>query len=176
MASMYRIALVAALLMTACTAPTATMSPDTPDDLATLTGSVFEDFVDAFPARGDCIGEVEIAGVWELPDRARYHPADRRIEVRIPATAAHLTASLVHELGHHLEHACPDQVDVRSSFLVALDFDPDTGWRDDSAYETSPSELWAEAVVRHVTGDTDTRRPLPVTPDAVRVVAEWAER
>lgn len=175
MSSMSRIALVAALLIAACTAPTATMSPDTPDDLAILASSVFEEFVGAFPAKASCIGEVEIGGVWELPDRARYHPAYRRIEVRIPATAPHLTASLVHELGHHLEHACPDQVDVRSSFLAALDLDPDTDWRDASSYETTPSELWAEAVVRHVTGETDTRRPLPVTQDAVRVVGEWAE-
>ncbi len=171
---MHRLLLLMALVVSACAGPAISFPTDTPDDLTTLAESVFADFVDAFPAREGCIGAIELEPAWELPDRARYHPTDRRIEVRVPATAPQITASLVHELGHHLEHWCPEHLDVRPAFLASLGLDAEAKWMDDSSYETSPSELWAEAVVRHVTGQPDTRRPLAVTDAAVEVVMRWA--
>lgn len=172
---MRRIALLLAVIASACAAPALSMSEGTPDDLVMLGESVFEDFVAAFPAHEGCIGTVELQPKWDLTDRARYYPDEGVIEVRVPATAPHLTASLVHELGHHLEYECAAQLEVRAAFLAALDFAPDTHWVDTASYEMSPSELWAEAVVRHVTGAPDTRRPLRVTEAAVDVVGRWAE-
>jgi hypothetical protein len=164
-----------ALLLSACSHPALVLPDDTPRDLAALAETVFDDFVTAFPAQRDCIGRVEIRGAWELSDRARYQPDGKVIEVRIPATAPQLSTSLLHELGHHLEQACPDQLKARPQFLEALGLPADAPWPDPGAYESNPSELWAEAVVRHVTGTPDGRRPLRVTATAVEVMALWAQ-
>jgi len=172
---MIRILPIVTVVMVACAGPAISFAAETPDDLTVLGRAVFGDFVEAFPARTDCIGTVEVSGVRELSDRARYHPSLGLIELRIPATAPQLTASLLHELGHHLEHACPSQEELRPQFLAALGIDPDSEWSDPGVYETNPSEMWAEAVVRHVTGRPDTRRPLEVTDAAVILVKRWAE-
>jgi hypothetical protein len=171
---MHRIGLIALVAIAACSGPALTTPPATPPDLVELTSEVFAEFVAAFPARTGCIGSVVVEGAWEMSDRAVYFPADRRIVVRIPGTAAQLTTSLIHELGHHLEHACPEQRDVRSAFLDALGFPPGTEWPADGSYEQNPSELWAEAVVRYVTGRSDSRRPLAVPEAAVELVAGWS--
>lgn len=160
------------LILAACSdaAPTAVYPADTPSDLVELADEVFAEFVAAFPAQRACIGTVEIHGAWELDDRALYRPSSRVVEVRIPATAPHLTSSLVHELGHHLEFACSSQEGVRPDFLAAVGL---AEW-EGASYEDDPTELWAEAVVRHVTGRPDTRRILSVPAGAVEVVATWA--
>ncbi len=171
---MHRSLVVAAALLAACAGPQLAMPANTPADVAALTQQVFDDFVRAFPARAACIGRVQVHGAWELDERAIYQPADRSIHLRIPATAPQLTTSLVHELGHHLEHSCPEQADVRSAFLASLGLPTDTPWPGVSDYRSDPSELWAESVVRYVTGRPDHRRPLRVTDAAVEVVAGWA--
>jgi hypothetical protein len=172
---MYRTLPIVAVVVVACAGPAISFASDTPADLRDLGRSVFSDFVEAFPARVDCIGKVEVRGVHDLTDRARYQLSSGLIELRIPATAAQLTASLLHELGHHLEHSCPEQAGARSSFLEALGLGPDSAWSVPGVYETNPSELWAEAVVRHVSGKPDTRRPLDVPSEAVAVVRRWGE-
>ena len=169
-----RTILLLVLLLSACAGPAIVFPDDTPDDLTFLSRAVFADFLDAFPAQTDCIGRVEIHAVWDLSDRALYHPEEEVIEVRIPGTAPQLKTSLVHELGHHLEQACPGQLDVRPAFLRALGLPGDAIWPNSSVYETDPSELWAEAVVRHVTGNPDRRRPLTINDAALEVVARWA--
>ncbi len=163
------------MVLAACGAggPEATYPDGTPGDLVALADEVFAEFVLAFPARADCIGWVEIRGAWELDDRARYLPEARVIEVRIPATAPHLRSSLLHELGHHVAFACESHVDVRDDFVAAVGA---AQWDGTGAYEDDPVELWAEAVVRHVTGQPDTRRILTVPQEAVAVVAHWAGR
>ena len=174
MASMRGVLISIAVVLTACaSAPAVSYPPETPGDLVELADSVFDHFVAAFPSQRDCIGDVTVIGQWELDDRALYRPASQVIEVRIPATAPHLTSSLVHELGHHLEYACDSQVEVRPEFLAAIG---ETDWESSGIYEEDPGELWAEAVVRHVTGQPDTRRILSVPIEAVRVVADWANR
>ena len=162
------------LVVAACSAPAVVFPDDTPEDFAELAEAVFEDFVAAFPDQRECIGKAEIRVAWELDDRALYDPENDVVTVRVPATAPHLTSSIVHELGHRLEFRCPSQRDVRRPFLEALGLDPETAWSDRTTYETSPSEMWAEAVIRHVLGRPDSRRPLQVTPAAVHVVADWA--
>jgi hypothetical protein len=163
-----------ALVMAACGSPAVVFPEDTPVDFVRLAEEVFAEFVAAFPAQTDCIGSAEIRAAWELDDRALYDPASDVIEIRVPGTAPQLTTSIVHEMGHRLEHLCPSQVEVRAPFLGALGMSPDSAWPDPTSYETNPSELWAEAVVRHVLGQADSRRPLEVTPAAVAVVADWS--
>lgn len=170
---MRRLLAVTLILVAACGGPRLEVEGGTPGDLADLARTTFQDFVSAFPARQGCIGEVVVAGSWELGDRARYDPDSGLIEVRIPATAPQLTVSLVHELAHHLEHACPEQKEVRPRFLAALGVDAAEPWSDPESYQSSPSELWAEAVVRYVTGAADSRRPLAVSEAAVEVVEMW---
>lgn len=162
-----------AIVLAACASggPQVVYAADTPADLVALADRVFEDFLDAFPAQSDCIGTVEIQGEWVLDDRARYLPDSDIIQVRIPATEPHLTSSLVHELGHHLALACESHLGVRDDFAAAIGV---AQWEGSWAYEDDPGELWAEAVVRHVTGRPDTRRILTVPPEAVAVVADWA--
>lgn len=172
---MRRLILLLALVVTACSRPALAMPEQTPADFAALAETVFQDFVAAFPTQQDCIGRVEISGLWEMLHRGRYVPGERLIEVRIPATAPQLTVTILHELGHHLEHVCPDHTEVQTGFLEAMDLPDDTSWPDPAKYETNPSELWADAVVRHISGSGDTRSPLPVTLEAVEVVADWAK-
>jgi len=164
-----------AITVAACSSPSVALPADTPADFAALAEEVFSQFVDAFPARTGCIGTVEIRAAWELGDRALYDPEDDVITVRVPGTAPQLSTSLVHELGHRLEHRCSAQAEARAPFLEALGMPADTTWPDPDRYETDPSELWAEAVVRHVLGRADSRRPLGVTPAAVEVVARWSQ-
>lgn len=172
---MDRVLTIMAIVTVACGGPAISFGLDTPEDLRVLGQAVFNDFVEAFPARADCIDGVEVRGMREMDDRARYDPSRKEILIRIPATAPQLTASLLHELGHHLEHACRDQMAVRPDFLAALGLDPAAAWSNPTTYETDPSELWAEAVVRLVSGQPDTRRPLEVTDAAVLVVKQWGE-
>ena len=135
---------------------------------------MWERFVAAFPARRGCIGEVRLDTAWELGDRATYDPATRTVVLRVPGTAPNLSASLVHEWGHHLEFACRSQEDVREEFLRAEGlpgpWDADVDWFD------APAEHWAEAVVEHVLGSRGFHRGrVPVTREAVGIVADWAE-
>ncbi len=155
--------------------PRLIVADDVPNDLRTLASDVWVEFVAAFPAEGDCIGEVELAMDSGMADRARYVPSERRVVVRVPGTAANLSASITHELGHHLEVACTDQMTVRASFLEADRLGEDTPWFGEGDWFASPSEHWAEAVVEYVLGErTLYRGRVPVSAEAVEVVARWA--
>ncbi len=169
---------VAALVTAACSvgAPRLATTAAVPDDLRMLGDEVWEEVVSAFPARRGCLGGIELDVAWDLEDRARYVPDERRIVVRAPGTAPNLAASIVHEVGHHLEFACPDQLAVRDAFLVAEGFAPDTPWFGEGDWFATPSEHWAEAVVAHVRGErTINVGRIPVSDDAIDVVARWAE-
>lgn len=173
--------LVAALVtVTACgtvrAVPMPTFGENTPDDLRALVTDVFAATVDAFPDRQDCLAGVVVTGAWELDDRARYVPDRREIVVRIPATAPQLEVSLVHELAHHLEAACPLGVGVESAFKDAQGLDPDADWHGGDSWETTPAEQWASAVVVYVLGRADTQARIVVSPVAMDVVAAWAGR
>lgn len=147
---------------------------DTPDDLRALADQVLVEVVDAFPDRGDCIGRVTLEGARQLDDRATYAPEHRRITIRIPATAPQLEVSLVHELAHHLEFACPTPSDLRAAFMEAQSLPTDAPWSDGPTWEQTPSEQWATATVVHVLGRPDRRARVAVSDRALELVAQWA--
>ncbi len=154
--------------------PALVFSDDTPADLQELTVEVWSDLRAAFPNQSDCIGKVTVEGDRTLAgSRAFYLPGERTIVVRIPATAAHLRHSLIHELAHHMEHVCPDHSEMRMEFLEAQGLGPDNPWFDGPSWEETPSEQYAEAVVRLVLGRPVINYRIPLGPEAVEVVEKW---
>lgn len=147
---------------------------DTPDDLRDLADQVLVEVVEAVPDRRDCIGQVALQGARQLDDRATYSPEQRRITIRIPATAPQLEVSLVHELAHHLEFACPTTSDLRAAFMEAQSLPSDAPWFDGPTWEQTPSEQWATAIVVHVLGHPDRRARVVVSDRALELVAQWA--
>jgi hypothetical protein len=166
------------VLLTACSGarPHLEMDPSVPEDLETLADETWTMFLAAFPAQHDCIGDATLVAAWELEDRARLDPDTRAVTIRVPATAPQLTESMVHEFGHLLEFACPDQASLRDGFREAERLDPDQDWFAAADWEEVPSEHWAEAVVQYVIGFRLAHPgTIPVTPAAVTLVAGWAE-
>lgn len=149
---------------------------DTPEDLRELADATLDTFLAALPAQAGCVGRVGLVGARELGDRARYEPEGSTITVRIPATAPQLRISLVHELAHHLEFACPSQAAIRPDFLLAQEFDEGAEWFEGATWTDRPSEQWATAVVRHVLDQADPRAPVTIQPEALDLIRSWAVR
>ncbi len=151
------------------------MSDDVPDDLRALAGGVWAGFVDVFEARQDCFTDVRLSPVWRtLEDRARYVPERSVIELRVPATAALLSDSLVHEFAHHVEHTCPAHESVRPAFLAAQGLSSESDWFDAPTWAETPSEQWAETVVVAVLGSrVRPRSDLVISPEATALVTQW---
>ncbi len=166
---------VAVLTLAACAAgpPSLEFADGTPDDVRRLAAETFTVVSDAFPAHHDCLGGVTVATERELEGRAAYLPETGTVVLRIPATAAQLRRSLVHELGHHLEHACDGHVALRPRFLEARGF-VDQPWFEGTTWEDTPSEQWASAVVEYVLGDRDPRSGVFLSPDILDMVEDWA--
>lgn len=166
------------ILVVVCGGSTATSTPafgpNTPTDLRVLTFEVFAGVSESIPGRLDCLDGVTVSGAWELDDRARYDPAAGEITVRIPATAAQLEISIVHEIAHHVEFVCPQDEETRSSFIAAQSLPDEAAWFEGASWETTPSEQWASAVVLHVLGRPDERARIPMTPRALELVEAWA--
>jgi hypothetical protein len=145
-------------------------------DFAALAQSTFDRFVDAAPALEDCVGTLRLEAADELDDLARYDASRRVIHVRVPATAPSLEESLVHEFAHHVERVCPSHVDLRVGFLAAQRRAPGTEWFGDVPWIERPSEQFAEAVVEVVLGSRSRNQlQLRLTPDAIRLTADWLE-
>ncbi len=143
-------------------------------DLADLAQQTFARFVHAAPGVADCLGHPRLEAAPELGDLARYDPATATVIVRVPATAPSLSGSLVHELAHHLEVACPTHHDLRPEFLVAQRHPAGTPWFGQTAWEQRPSEQFAEAVVEVVLGErTRNQLALHLEPATTRLVAGW---
>src|SRR5207302_8179589 len=141
--------------------------------LRALAAGTWRLFLDAIPARATCAADVTLAGAWHLANRALYDPDRRLVTVRIPATAADLRGSLVHEFAHHFEFTCPTQRLLRPAFLAAQGLLRRTPWRGGSTWARIPSEQFAEAMVQFVLG----RPSLPlvvVRPGALEVLRRWA--
>jgi hypothetical protein len=155
--------------------PQLEMDASVPADLEAVAHDAWSAFLAAFPARHDCIGNATLVAAWELDDRAELDPETMTIVVRVPATAPQLTESMMHEFGHLLEFACPDQASVREPFRAAQGLAPDQEWFIADEWQDVPSEQWAEAVVRHVLGSQLANAgTVPVSAAAMDVVAEWA--
>jgi hypothetical protein len=114
-----------------------------------------------------------LATDWEQDDRGYYDPERSLIILRIPGTAAKLRNSLLHELGHHLEAACPSHPELRSLFLTAQGFPSDVDWFTGDRWEVTPSEQFAEAVVEVVEGRRNLRYGIELSQAALDVVSAW---
>ena len=166
-------------LVSACgggaVSPTPVFGANTPSDLRALTAETLSRVAEAVANQAECLDGLVVSGAWELDDRARYDPASSEMTVRIPATAAQLETSIVHEMAHHMEFTCPQSEEVRRDFISAQGLPADTAWFDGSSWETTPSEQWATALVLHVLGRPDERARISVNADAMEIVRAWAE-
>lgn len=169
---MYRF-LALTMLLAACGGAEVS-APDMPDDLAAVVADTLALIEEAIPAHRQCLDGLTIAHAWELEDRAEYQAREGRILLRVPATAAHLEYSIVHEVAHHFDITCPDP-ELRTAFLVAQGETEGTEWFTGESWETTPSEQFATAVAALVTGGADSLRNVKITPGAEAVVAGWAE-
>jgi hypothetical protein len=145
-----------------------------PPDLRTLAAGTWERFLAAFPEQRDCIAPVAVDARWSFEDRAAYDPENHVVIVRIPATAPHLEAALVHEFAHHLEFTCPAQRNLRPAFLAAQGFRENASWWNGATWETTPSEQFAEAATVVVLRRRPGHMRIHVTPEALTALRDWA--
>lgn len=162
------------ILIGACAAASAPgpIVADMPDDLRVVVDETLAAFAEALPSTAPCLESLTITHAWELDHRAEYRPEEAVVVLRVPATRPRLETSLVHEMAHHVDMACPDE-EMRSRFLESQGLDGDIPWFDGPSWQDTPSEQFATAAAEVVTGRPDRARPVPVTEDALAVVARW---
>jgi hypothetical protein len=165
--------IVAASLASAPDGPRLLVDPRVPDDLAVVAADTWTGFLDAFPARRDCIPDVELLGSLDLNDRGEYRPDVPAVVVRYPATEGQLRETLVHEFAHHLEYGCPAQGEVRAPFLGAQHLAADGPWFTGPTWEGTPSEQFAEVAVEIVLGERWLHRRVGLSAEAVDLVRRW---
>lgn len=152
--------------------PTVQFDPGTASDLRQVAWQAWSDLESVFDDRLRCAGNVTVRAVDDLDVQGRYD--DRIISIRVPIYESTATNTFLHEFGHHLEQRCPDQVAIRPAFTAAQGLDPATPWFGGDAWEHSPSEMWSEAVSLVVSGRQQRSNLVPVTDQALAVVAAWA--
>jgi hypothetical protein len=149
-----------------------------PADVDAETRDAVAAFVDVFAGRRDCVGGAQLELVDDVDGGdARYRPEDATIEVAIPTSPRRYRESLVHELAHHVERACPDFADAESAILAAIG-DPDRPWASSAMpWEERPAEIWAESVVQLVLGErVRFARTMPLDPAVVDAARSWIGR
>lgn len=149
-------------------------SDGTPDDLRAVASQAWDRFVEAVPACADRLDAPTLGVAWELPDRARYEPGPALVLIRAPGTAANLEATLLHEFTHHAERRCGVGPAIRRDFLAAGGLPADASWRDGPAWDQTPSERFAEAVVLLVLGEPPPHVLVHVRTKELAVVRAWA--
>lgn len=162
-----------AILLAACGGGW-TVAEDIPTDLEELVVATMERIEGALPAQAGCLRNLTVTHAWELDDRAEYRTETETVVLRVPATAPHLEFSLAHEVAHHLELTCESQTELRPAFLAAQGHEAGLPWFEGDSWETTPSEQFATAVGRLVTGEPDPMRNVSVTEEAMEVVQRWA--
>jgi hypothetical protein len=167
------IAIAAALPACGDSVPRLQHDETVPADLRALADDTWQDFLDAFPARWDCIPPPTLHAAWELGTRAEYRPATATLVVRVPGTPATLRSELLHEFAHHVEFVCADHELLRPGFLATQGFAPDTPWFGGATWESTPSEQYAEAVVELVEGRRTHLGGIILSDAAVAAVADW---
>ncbi len=147
-----------------------------PGDVSAIVDGTWPRFLDAFPARHECIGDVTLLLVFDVEGgAASYDPDESTIRVEIPTTPERFEESLVHELGHHLEHRCNPVGSIGDAFIVAQGLDPTTEWFDRDRWFEAPTEHFAEAVVQLTLGERRIHADRFTIKDAsLRLVADWA--
>ena len=167
---------LAAAITMACgtSSPSLVFAEGTPSDLQDLGLEVWDEFLAVFPNQTQCLGEVTLEGDWTLEgSRAYYLPDLAKVVLEIPATAPHLRHSLIHELAHHIEHVCPGHAELREAFLEAQKLPPGTPWFEGPSWEETPSEQYAETVVRLVLSRPVVNYRLSLNPEAMETVRQW---
>lgn len=175
---MGRVVVAVAMVLAACTGPhrpSLQIADGVPADVTELAQATWERFLDAVPARHDCLPDVTLATSRELPTRGWYHPPSATAELRIPHTATRLEQTLVHEFAHHLEFQCPEHAELRPAFLAAQGLPADLNWLAGKSWFHTPSELWAEAVTELVLGEGNARPGTLIRPATAEAVRAWAE-
>lgn len=165
---------VASLAAWGWTRPALRFTSATPEDLREVATEAWERFAAAFPARSSCLGGITVGVAWDLRDRARYEPASALVLVRAPGTAGNLTASLLHEYAHHVEHRCPPSAAFRRRYVDAAGLPAGTPWRGGDRWDRTPSERFAEAAVVHALGGRPPHVLIHVHPREVALVTGWA--
>ena len=146
----------------------------TPEDLREVANDAWHRFATAFPERRACLDGVTVGVAWDLRDRASYEPTSAIVLVRAPGTAGNLTASLLHEFAHHVEHRCPPSAAFQRRYVDAAGLPPGTPWRGGDRWDRTPSERFAEAAVVHALGARPPHVLIHVQPGEVALVTGWA--
>lgn len=153
-------------------------SGDVPGDVRAVATDTWDRFVDAFPARHECLQSVRLTVAWTHPDRAAYDPDRKLVTLRVPGTSPNLGATLTHEYAHHLEFTCmrgtDPLFDFKAAFLAAQGFPPGAPWFEGASWETTPSEQFAEAVTQVVTGRPPLHQRVVLTEEALDLIRAWA--
>lgn len=126
---------------------------DVPAEVAQIVDETSRDLESSLPWAGGCMLPVEVHLSRNVPDgAARYRAAEQLIEIEIPTSPARFRESLVHELGHHIDATCEDLDDLRTAFATSQGFTDSQTWDTGQAWELTPAEHFAEAVVAIVNG------------------------
>lgn len=161
------------MILAGCGGSDLQVADDIPDDLGILVGESFEAIQEALDAHNACLRGLTVTHSWDMDDRATYDPASSTIVLRAPATATEFEFSLAHEVAHHLEEACPAQLEMRPAFLAAQGFARDTPWFEGPTWEETPSEQFASALGEVLTGRPDPGRRVEITDEGLDLVSEW---
>jgi hypothetical protein len=161
------------LIAHADSSPTLRFDDTVPDDLQALATEIWEGFLTAHQARRDCILPVTLSAAWELDDRAEYRPGSATVVIRVPGTAPNLRSGLTHEFAHHVEFTCPEHEQLRPAFLAAQGLPSSTDWFDGGAWETTPSEQYAEATTEVVLGRRGHHGGISISDEAAAIVRRW---
>jgi hypothetical protein len=146
----------------------------TPRDLRVVAAKAWQRLSGALPACAGHLGTITVGVAWELADRARYEPGPALVRVRAPGTAANLEASLLHEFAHHAERRCGLSAGFRRRFTAAGGGAAGTPWGAGPTWDRTPSERFAEAVVRLVLGHPPPHVLIHLGAEEVEAVAAWA--
>lgn len=146
-----------------------------PDDVSAIVDRTWPAFLEAFPARHECIGDVTLLLVFDVEGgAASYRPGEATIRIEIPTTPERFEESLAHELGHHLEHRCRVVDEIGAEFLAAQGIDADVVWFDRDPWFESPTEHFAESVVQVVLGERRIHADrITLRPEAIATVRQW---
>lgn len=164
---------LALMILVGCADSDLQVAEDMPEDLGVLVSQSFEAIEEALDAHATCLHGLTVTHSWDMDDRATYDPASSTIVLRAPATAAEFEFSLAHEVAHHLEEACPAQLEMRPAFLDAQGHPEETPWFEGLTWEETPSEQFASALGEVLTGRPDPGRRVEITDEALDLVSEW---
>lgn len=172
---MTRVLPVLLAVLVACGGAPPRLDADMPPDLAEVVAATLESVEEEAKAHAGCLEGLVIRHDWDHDDRASYDPDTATIVLRVPAPAARLEFTLVHEIAHHLEFACPAQVELRAAFLETQGLEPGTEWFEGELWEEIPSEQFATAFAQVITGGADSLRRVAVTNESLELVDAWAK-